>query len=81
MGMAKSIPNFDYAKYFESAAKNFAAYASQTVYGSELAGDEHPFGRVRVNQSFKVLDEFYSTFGIGEKDAMYVSPAERVYVW
>ncbi|MBQ9458117.1 MAG: hypothetical protein IJU64_06450 [Bacilli bacterium] len=81
MGMAKSIPNFDYAKYFESAAKNFAAYASQAVYGSDLAGDEHPFGRVRVNQSFKVLDEFYSTFGIGEKDAMYVSPAERVYVW
>ena len=81
VNIAKSISGFDYGKFFEAAARNFGAYASQAIYQSDLASDEHPFGRVRVNQSLRVLDQFHSTYDITVDDAMYLAPSERLYVW
>lgn len=37
--------------------------------------------RNRVNVEVSMLDAFYETFGVGENDAMYVAPEERIRIW
>ena len=81
MDIAKKYDNFDYEEFFVAGAENFAHYASQYTYTSQLASDEHPFGRARVNCAYRCIDEFYETFGIREGDNMYIAPEGRPTVW
>lgn len=81
MDIAKKYENFDYEEFFVAGAENFAHYASQYTYTSQLASDEHPFGRARVNCAYRCIDEFYETFGIREGDNMYIAPEGRPTVW
>ena len=81
LDLSKDKEGFSYGDFFKNAAVNFGAYASQAVYASQLASDEHPFGRARVNPAFAAMDEFYVTFDVKESDAMYVAPANRPRIW
>ena len=79
--VAKNIPGFDWEAFFLSAAMNFGAYASQAVFTEYYEPDEHPYGRVRVNQAFKTVKKFYETFDIKEGDGMWVDPDARAVIW
>ena len=43
--------------------------------------DPHSLGRWRVNGALPHIDEWYTAFGITEKDPLFVPKAERVDIW
>ena len=46
-----------------------------------LSIDPHSPNEFRCNQIVRNIDEFYSTFGVTEGDALWLDPAERVTIW
>jgi len=46
-----------------------------------LTIDPHSPTEFRCNQVVRNIDVFYDTFGVTERDAMYLDPAERVSIW
>jgi putative endopeptidase len=46
-----------------------------------LAIDPHSPGEFRCNQVLKNLDEFYETFQVTAKDALWLEPEHRVRIW
>ena len=81
LDIAGDIPSFSYKDFFTFGASNFGSYASQASYTSDLASDEHPFAKARVNPAFSTMDEFYVAFGVEEGDGMYLSPDLRTLIW
>lgn len=79
--VAKNLSDFDYRSFFIAQAKHFASYSSQYVYAGNLASDEHPFGRARVNLAVQTVDEWHEAFETKEGDNMYVTPADRIRIW
>src|SRR5574344_7731 len=73
IGAALEGSNFDYEAFFIRGAKNFSDYCSRYVYSAYgLDTDEHPVGKIRVNQGYEAFDVFNDTYGIASGDAMYV---------
>ena len=81
MSIAAQIPGFNYAECFASFANVLADSSTRRGIVEYVARDEHPGARCRVNRPLSLLDEFYSTFDVGQNDAMYVAPEDRPYVW
>ncbi len=46
-----------------------------------IATDPHSPDEFRCNQIVRNLSAFYEAFGVTEKDAMWLDPAERVSIW
>jgi len=46
-----------------------------------LSIDPHSPNEFRCNQIVRNIDEFASTFGLTESDALWLDPAERVRIW
>ena len=46
-----------------------------------LSIDPHSPNEFRCNQVVRNIDVWYDTFGVTERDAMYLDPAERVSIW
>lgn len=46
-----------------------------------LSIDPHSPNEFRCNQIVRNIDEFYSTFGVSEADALWLAPSERVTIW
>jgi putative endopeptidase len=46
-----------------------------------LSIDPHSPNEFRCNQIVRNIDEFYATFDVTEKDALWLDPAERVTIW
>lgn len=49
--------------------------------GIAAGTDVHSEDKLRVNRVVVNCDEFYTAFGITEKDGMWVAPADRVKIW
>lgn len=81
MEAVKNKSNFDYRQFFINCADNFGAYSSKYTYTSELATDEHPFGRARVNLAMMAIDEWHTAFETKPGDNMWVAPEDRILVW
>jgi putative endopeptidase len=86
-GMATSLQvlskmtNPDFKAYFEGYATIW-----RTTMGKEVAAyinnnDTHSASKLRVNRTIANFKEFYDTYGITEKDMMYVAPEDRVSIW
>ena len=75
------VDGFSYRDFFTYGARNFGSYVSQLTYSSQLATDEHPFGRERVNPAFSVMDEFHTAFDVKEGDGMHLPPELRTLIW
>lgn len=86
-GMATSLQvlsqtkNADYKAYFEGYATIWRATMSKEVAVYFSNNDTHSANKVRVNRTVASFKEFYDTYGITEKDTMYVAPEERVSIW
>ncbi|WP_097181511.1 M13 family metallopeptidase [Curtobacterium sp. 314Chir4.1] len=46
-----------------------------------LSIDPHSPNEFRCNQVVRNIDVWYDTFGVTERDAMYLDPAQRVSIW
>lgn len=86
-GMATSLQvlsqtkNPDYKAYFEGYATIWRTTMSKEVAVYFSNNDTHSANKVRVNRTVASFKEFYDTYGITEKDTMYVAPEERVSIW
>ena len=80
LNIANKTDGFDYKKFFTAYAgfwKNKSSY--DKIYS--ILKDEHPLPYLRVNCVLQQMPEFYETYGITEKDGMYLAPEKRVAVW
>ncbi len=81
MEAVKNKSNFDYRQFFINCADNFGSYSSRYTYTAELASDEHPFGRARVNLAMMAIDEWHTAFETKPGDNMWVAPEDRILIW
>lgn len=86
-GMATSLQvlskmkNPDYKAYFEGYATIWRTTMSKEAVAYYINNDTHSASKIRVNRTVSSFKEFYDTYGITEKDMMYVAPENRVSIW
>ena len=80
LARANGIEGFGYERFFECFAHSWATVYSP-AYADVLLVDAHALANLRVNASAQMVDEFYSTYGAAEGDAMYLAPENRVAMW
>lgn len=68
-------------EFFTAYGKMWACKMSDYVIAYYAALDEHSNNKVRVNAVLPMLDEFYETYAVSTKDAMYVAPENRIRIW
>ena len=71
----------NYEELFYSLARMFSFATTREFAEYVSNNDVHSFGRTRINPLLSNSNEFYNTFGITEKDGMYISPEKRVKIW
>ena len=81
LGVAKTIPGFDYKKYFAAYADFWLDQSGLDDIESKIISDAHPIRYLRVNTTVQQFDEFYEAYGIKEGDGMYIDPADRIRLW
>lgn len=86
-GMATSLQvlskmsNPDYKAYFEGYATIWRTTITKEAAAYIYNNDTHSASKIRVNRTIANFKEFYDTYGITEKDMMYVAPEDRVSIW
>lgn len=68
-------------EFFTAYGKMWACKMSDYTIAYYAALDEHSNNKVRVNAVLPMLDEFYETYAVSTKDAMYVAPENRIHIW
>ena len=81
LGIAKTVPDFDYELFFRQYAKLWRTLTSQQSEYISLQYDSHPLSYLRTNVTVQQFEEFYETFGIQPGDRMYLAPENRICVW
>jgi len=79
--IAKDIPDFDYALFFESYARMWRRSRPEEVVEAAVRTDPHPLNYLRTNITVQQFEEFYHAYGIKEGDGMYLAPEKRLAVW
>ncbi|MBR0119160.1 MAG: M13 family metallopeptidase, partial [Eubacterium sp.] len=79
--VAKTIPGFDYKKYFTAYADLWCDQSGLDQVETTITSDPHPIRYLRINLMLPQFDEFYETYDIHEGDGMYISPKDRIRVW
>ncbi len=79
--VAKTMPGFDYKKYFASYAALWLDQSGLEYAENTILGDSHPMRYLRINLIVSQFEEFYETYGVQEGDGMYISPEDRIRVW
>ncbi len=80
--LAKKDNNFNYQKFFESYANNYACLFNDRMYdGNMLYNDSHALTTIRVNYIVNQFQEFLDTYDIKDGDVMYVAPNDRLIIW
>lgn len=68
-------------EFFISYGKMWAGKMSDYAVKYYAALDTHSNNKVRVNAVLPMINEFYETFNVSQKDAMYVAPENRISIW
>lgn len=71
----------NYKAFFESYAVTWRQITTKEYAEYALQIDVHSPNKIRVNAVLEQFQKFYDTYGITEKDGMYVKPEERVGIW
>jgi len=74
----KTKENPNYKEFFESYAFRRKSVLSKNNLIFYVNHDEHATPRARVNRVVSNFQEFYDTYGITKKDAMYIPIEKRV---
>ena len=72
--------SFDFDHFFRAYAELWAQQTTLMRERSEIY-NEHPLRHLRINTTVQQFDAFYDTYGAGEGDGMYLTPADRILVW
>lgn len=78
---AKTEADHSLADFFVSWATIWRTKAKKEYQQLLLQIDVHAPAKLRANIQPQNLMEFYETFAITEKDAMYLPPKKRVHIW
>ncbi|OVE66418.1 endothelin-converting protein [Clostridium diolis] len=70
--------NANYKAFFESYAVTWRQITTKEYATYALIIDVHSPNKVRVNAVLPQFQKFYDTYGITEKDGMYVKPGDRI---
>lgn len=81
LDLLKKKGNADYDKFFRHYAKVWARATTRENMENLAGGDEHSFGKLRVNRVLVNFEEFYKTYNIEKGDGMYVAPEDRIIIW
>ena len=73
------MPN--YKAFFESYATTWRQIATKEYTEYVLNLDVHSPNKFRVNGVLPQFQKFYDTYGITEKDGMYIKPTDRIGIW
>lgn len=73
--------NANYKAFFESYAVTWRQITTKEYATYALIIDVHSPNKVRVNAVLPQFQKFYDTYGITEKDGMYVKPGDRIGIW
>lgn len=79
--LASKITDFDYDLFFRSYARLWRENVPLEAEKAAFSGDPHPLAFYRINVGVQQFDEFYETYGVTEKDGMYLAPEKRIKVW
>jgi putative endopeptidase len=71
----------DYKAFFESYATTWRQITTKEYAEYALRLDVHSPNKFRVNAVLPQFQKFYDTYGITEKDGMYVKPEDRLGIW
>lgn len=81
LDILETMPNANYKEFFESYADGYRC-ARTLEYQEELLNlDSHSPYKSRVNAVLQQFEKFYETYGITDKDKMYVKPEDRIEIW
>ena len=81
LAIAKERENFNYNAFFRQFAKVWRTKMLPNALIVTVATDSHPLGCLRTNVTVQQFEEFYTTYGIGPGDKMYLAPEDRIAVW
>ena len=76
-----TMDNPDYKAFFQSYAVTWRQITTKEYAEYALRVDVHSPNKFRVNGVLPQFQKFYDTYGITEKDGMYVKPEDRVGIW
>ena len=68
-------------RFFLNWARAWRTQTRPAEVQRRLTIDPHSPPEFRCNQVVRNLDEFYQAFGVGDGDAMWLDPTERVRIW
>ena len=71
----------DYKAFFQSYATTWRQMTTKEYADYALRIDVHSPNKFRVNAVLPQFQKFYDTYGITEKDGMYVKPEDRLGIW
>ncbi|GAA3410073.1 M13-type metalloendopeptidase [Paenibacillus hodogayensis] len=77
----KQLPDTNLEEFYKSWAMIWRQKTRPEMEQLLLLIDHHAPNKIRVNAGIANTDEFYSTFGVKEGDAMYIAPEDRVSLW
>jgi putative endopeptidase len=71
----------DYKAFFQSYAVTWRQITTKDYAEYALKVDVHSPNKVRVNAVLAQFQKFDDTYGITEKDGMYIKPEDRIGIW
>ncbi len=81
LDILKEKENPNYKDFFESNARIWREIATPEYEDMALKFDVHSPNKIRVNVVLPQFDQFYTTYGVTEKDKMYIKPEDRLQIW
>ena len=76
-----NIKNANFKEYFENWARIWCQKAREEYILLLLNNDVHSPAKLRANITLRNFPEWYETFGVTEKDQMYIEPSKRIIIW
>ena len=81
LAIMHNIKGASFKEYFENWAKVWCMKAKEEYIQYLLVNDVHSPAKLRANIPPRNFDEWYETFGVTEKDQMYIAPEKRIIIW
>lgn len=77
----KSEADADLKEFFMNWARVWRTKSTPQLMEMFLSMDVHAPAPLRANVQAQNMDEFYTTFNVGEHDGMWLEPEKRVNIW
>ena len=68
-------------RFFINYADCWAGVATEEVIKHRIENDEHCPNYIRVNGTLPMFDDWYTAFGIGKNDKLYIEKDKRAKLW